>query len=72
VEGQTLAARTSAGPLPPREALAIARQIAEALEAAHERNIVHRDLKPATLKRFSRWCSAGRSAYDRYGWRPTP
>jgi serine/threonine protein kinase len=45
VEGRTLAERISAGPLPMDEALAIARQIAEALEAAHEKGIVHRDLK---------------------------
>jgi serine/threonine protein kinase len=44
-EGHTLAERISAGPLPIDEALAIARQIAEALEAAHEKGIVHRDLK---------------------------
>ncbi len=50
VEGPTLADRLAAGPLPLEEALAIARQIAEALEAAHERGIVHRDLKPANVK----------------------
>src|SRR5262245_19622735 len=46
VEGPTLAERIAAGPLPLEEALSVARQIAEALEAAHERGIIHRDLKP--------------------------
>src|SRR5215471_5861604 len=50
VEGPTLAERIAQGPIPPEEALPIARQIAEALEYAHERNIVHRDLKPANIK----------------------
>ena len=50
VEGETLADRIAFGPLPAEEALAIARQIAEALEAAHERGIVHRDLKPSNVK----------------------
>src|SRR5438128_1730438 len=50
VEGHTLAERIGTRPLPLEEALAVARQIAEALEAAHEKGIVHRDLKPANLK----------------------
>ena len=49
VEGETLAARLEQGPLPVGEALAIAREIAEALEAAHEKGIIHRDLKPANI-----------------------
>jgi eukaryotic-like serine/threonine-protein kinase len=50
VEGPTLADRIAAGPIPKDEALAIAKQIAEALEVAHERGIIHRDLKPANVK----------------------
>ena len=50
VEGRTLADGSRAGPIPVDEALPIARQIAEALEAAHEQGIVHRDLKPANIK----------------------
>ena len=50
VEGPTLADRFFRGPIPLDEALPIARQIAEALEAAHEQGIIHRDLKPANVK----------------------
>ena len=50
VEGSTLADRIARGALPIEEALPIARQIAEALEAAHEHGIVHRDLKPSNIK----------------------
>ena len=50
VEGPTLADRIAEGPIPIDEALPIAKQIAEALEAAHEQGIIHRDLKPANVK----------------------
>ena len=50
VEGPTLADRIAKGPIPLDEALPIARQIAEALEAAHEAGVIHRDLKPANIK----------------------
>src|SRR6516165_271291 len=50
VEGPTLADRIAKSPIPLDEALPIAKQIAEALEAAHEQGIIHRDLKPANVK----------------------
>ena len=50
VEGPTLADRIARGPIPIDEALPIAKQIAEALEAAHEAGVIHRDLKPANVK----------------------
>ena len=50
VEGQTLADRIAKGAIPIDEALPIAKQIAEALEAAHEAGVIHRDLKPANIK----------------------
>src|SRR5688572_9390533 len=50
VEGPTHADRIAQGPIPVDEALAIAKQIAEALEAAHEQGIIHRDLRPANIE----------------------
>jgi len=50
IDGPTLAEQLARGPIPVEEALTIARQIAEALEAAHEKGVIHRDLKPANIK----------------------
>src|SRR5579864_1200576 len=50
IEGSTLAERIQEGPVPVEEALGIAKQIADALEAAHEKGITHRDLKPGNIK----------------------
>src|SRR5207247_6883807 len=50
VEGETVADRIQRGPVPVTDALTIARQIADALDAAHEKGIIHRDLKPANIK----------------------
>jgi serine/threonine-protein kinase len=49
IDGETLQARINKGPIPVDEALAIAKQIADALETAHERGVVHRDLKPGNV-----------------------
>jgi serine/threonine protein kinase len=50
VEGDTLSDRIKAGPIPVEESLKLALQIAEALEAAHEKGVIHRDLKPSNIK----------------------
>jgi serine/threonine protein kinase len=50
VEGETLSERLKRGPIPVEESLKLALQIAEAIEAAHEKGIIHRDLKPANIK----------------------
>jgi len=50
IGGETLAERIKRGPIPVDESLGIAKQICEALEAAHEKGIIHRDLKPANVK----------------------
>jgi serine/threonine protein kinase len=50
IEGDTLADRIKSGPIPVEESLKLALQIAEALEAAHEKGVIHRDLKPANIK----------------------
>src|SRR5207244_5015307 len=50
VPGPTVADRLAGGPLTVAESLSLARQVAEALEAAHEKGVVHRDLKPGNVK----------------------
>src|SRR5947207_3038924 len=49
IDGETLQARIKKGPIPVDEAVVIAKQIAEALEAAHEKGVIHRDLKPGNV-----------------------
>src|SRR5688500_13200563 len=63
VEGPTLGDRIAQGPIPVDEALLIAKQIAEALEAAHEQLIIHRDLKPANAGTPTRLFEAMSYAY---------
>ena len=62
VEGPTLADRIAQGPIPLDEALPIAKQIAEALEAAHEAGVIHRDLKPSTTRTVARSMTSGATA----------
>ncbi len=56
VPGENLAERLAAGPIKLQEALAIARQIAEGVEAAHAKGVIHRDLKPANVKVTEEGC----------------
>jgi len=72
VEGPTLAERLASAPLPVEECLSIARQIAAALEEAHEKGIIHRDLKPQNVKApEGRWTRETRPRCRRTTW-PTP
>ena len=59
VEGQTLAERIQQGPMPIEEVVRIAKQIAEAVESAHEKGVVHRDLKPANVNLTPGWHREG-------------
>jgi serine/threonine protein kinase len=71
VDGSTLANRLTRGTLPIRDALVIARQIAEALDPAHQTGIVHRDLNPANIVRSSLDACRGRGTAVRSS-RPSP
>ena len=66
VDGPTLADRIAQGPISLEDALTIGRQIAEALEAAHEKGIIHRDVKPANIK-ISQWRREGARLRTRKG-----
>ena len=69
IEGDTLAERLQRGAIPVEETLKLALQIAEALEAAHERGVIHRDLKPANTERKESQClfhSAGDAGSSRF------
>ena len=66
VEGDDLSQRIARGPIPLDEALPIAEQIADALEAAHERGIIHRDLKPANRSEERRVGKECRSRWSPY------
>ena len=73
VEGETLAERLQRGPMPVEDTLKIAHQIADALEAAHEKGAVHRDLKPANVKiapdfLFSVTKGSSVSLRETFGW----
>ena len=59
VEGETLAERIKRGPIPVDESLNIAKNICEALEAAHEKGVVHRDLKTSQREDHARWQGQG-------------
>src|SRR3989441_7636332 len=69
VEGDTLGDRIARGAIPLNEALSIASQIAEALEAAHEKGVIHRDLKPANIKLT---IDGQREGPGRSGWAALP
>ncbi len=71
VPGETLSERVAKGPLPVEEALEVCRQIAEGVEAAHEKGVIHRDLKPANWWTPSGWASASRSCQPGFRRRPT-